>query len=137
MSNLKKVLLYSRKAYSSDKKFKETVEETAKIASSLENHRDLISKRYPKYTIVPLYTYEHSGMCIEKARSCQFDSSADAFGAYLEKEADLDVFIVEINRYLNDEEEENEEDDFINDSDDSDSDYNDNLFYNEMIVDQD
>lgn len=57
--------------------------ETSEEASGPEDHLDRIQARYPKYRIVPLYTYEHSGMRIDRFLRCQFDSSSDAFGGYL------------------------------------------------------
>lgn len=97
-----KVLIYSQKAYHEDKKFGMDVEKTAKKANSPEEHMELLKKIYPKYNIIQLFTFSHSGMCIEKTRRAGYygmDSSADAFAAY-KKEEDLDEKIAEINRDL-------------------------------------
>jgi hypothetical protein len=99
MPRPKNTLIYSRKAYNKDTKFAEIVETTALQARNQEEHADLIQEYYPKHTIEILYTYEHGGMAIERTRSCKWDSSADAFGAY-KKEDQLIKEIKKINATL-------------------------------------
>jgi len=100
MARISNTLIYSRKAYRQDTKFAQIVEETAKEARSLSHHKELVQKHYPKHTIVELYTYEHSGMCIEKFRRCQWDSSLDGMAAFKNEKA-LDSKLNEINDELN------------------------------------
>jgi len=65
--------VYSRKAQiQDDDQFAEVVETTAKLANNKDHHMELIQEHYPDLTIVPLWTYEHSGMSID---------TFDAFGA--------------------------------------------------------
>ena len=92
--------VFSRKAYSKEKRFAEVVWSTFKKASSKEHHMELIQKKFPKHTIVPLYTFEHGSIQIEKFKRCQFDSSEDAFAAYLNEES-LDKKLDKINKMLN------------------------------------
>jgi len=104
MGRTKNTIIYSRKAYKgnsiSEKKFAENVENTAKIANNQEEHIKLLQEIYPTYNIMPLYTYEHGFMKIEKSSSCRWDSSADAFAAF-KNENVLDKNIKKINAILN------------------------------------
>jgi hypothetical protein len=99
MARLKNTLIYSRKAYRQDSEFAKNVELTSKESHSLEHHKELLQELYPTYTITELYTYEHSGMCIEKFRRCHFDSSLDGMAAF-KNEKDLDKKISLINEEL-------------------------------------
>jgi len=99
MARLPNTMIYSRKAYHEDRKLKEIVEETEKIATSLENHKELIKEHFPNYQIMELYTYEHTGMCIEKFKRCEWDSSLDGMSVF-KKETDLDEKLEIINKNL-------------------------------------
>ena len=96
---MNETLIYSRSAYNGDKEFAEVVERTQSIATSLENHIELVKEEYPSFTVCELYTYNHSGSAIERSPSCEWDSSLDAFCAY-KSEEDLDDKISEINSDL-------------------------------------
>ena len=91
--------IYSRKAYTDDTEFADIVESTALEATSQQHHTELIQEHYPDLTIEPYYTYEHGGMLIEPSLRCQFDSSADAFVAYDDKQ-ELEDRLAEINDSL-------------------------------------
>jgi len=97
---MKNTLIFSKKAYNKDKKFAKDVMNTSKNVSSTEEHIVAIQNIYPDYIVEPLYTFEHTGMCIERSRSCPFDSSSDAFCAY-KKEEELEAKISKINEALN------------------------------------
>lgn len=99
MARLKNTLVYSRKAYREDREFAKNVEATSQEARSLEHHKELLQKLYPSYTIIELYTYEHSGMCIEKFRRCRWDSSLDGMAAFKNEKA-LDSYLDKINDTL-------------------------------------
>ena len=91
--------VYSRKAYQEDEAFAQVVESTANLANNKEHHIELIQEEYPDLTIVPLWTYEHSGMSIDTFQRCSFDSSADAFGATSDL-TELDEVLSTINEEL-------------------------------------
>lgn len=100
MARLKNTLVFSRKAYQEDEEFAKVVLETSKIAVSAVNHLRLIQERYPSYIVVPLFTFEHGSVLeIQTEKRCNFDSSADAFGAF-KKEKDLFDKLLEINNDL-------------------------------------
>lgn len=99
MGRAKNTMIYSRKAYRDDTKFAKIVEETAKDAKNLDHHIKLVQKYFPNYTVIELYTYEHTGMCIEKFRRCRWDSSLDGMAAY-KNEKQLDKKLDEINKTL-------------------------------------
>jgi hypothetical protein len=90
MARTPDVMVFSRKLrnnglYKGNETFAKEVLRTANIARSKEDHIELLKNRFPNYIIVPLWTYEHSSFCLELSPSCQFDSSADAFAAYKNK----------------------------------------------------
>ena len=96
---MNETLIYSRSAYNKNKEFAEVVERTQFMATSLENHIELIQEEYPDFTVCELYTYNHSGSVIERSPSCEWDSSLDGMCAY-KSEEDLDDTISEINSEL-------------------------------------
>ena len=104
MSRLQNTLIYSRSAYSGDKEFKAAVEKTYNNpkATSIETHLELLQEIYPSYTIIPIYTFQHSNVIkIEKSRRCIFDSSLNGFAAYKsEKSLDKKIDEININLYL-------------------------------------
>lgn len=100
MAREKNTLVFSRKAYQEDEKFAQAVLNTAKIANSKEHHIELLQELYPNYIIEPLWTYEHSGMIIDRFCRCRWDSSADAFCAY-KNEEQLEEKLKCINESLN------------------------------------
>jgi hypothetical protein len=87
IDNAPDAMIYSKKMenfgiYTGDKDFKDAVLRTFENANSQEHHVELLEAIYPDYTIIPLWTFEHGGVCLEYSPSCSFDSSSDAFGAY-------------------------------------------------------
>lgn len=99
MARTPDVLVFSKKAYTLDKSFAQNVLNTLKNANNLTHHKELLQKYYPNYTIIELYTYEHSGMCIERHKRCQFDSSLDGMAAFKNEEK-LNKKLALINKYL-------------------------------------
>jgi hypothetical protein len=60
---------------------------------------ELIQEKYPDLEVIQLWTYEHSGMCIETYRRDIFDSSMDAFGCTDNME-EFEKKLAKINRKL-------------------------------------
>jgi hypothetical protein len=82
--------------YKGNESFKKNVLETSKIANNHQHHIELLENLYPNHTIIPLWTYEHGEVILEKYPSCSFDSSTDAFAAY-KIEQDFDDLFNQIN----------------------------------------
>ncbi len=99
MARQKNTLIYSRKAYNLDANWARDVEATQHTANNLEDHIEKLEELYPDYTVEVLYTYEHSGMALERSPSCKYDSSLDGMVAY-KKEDQLIERIREINDEL-------------------------------------
>ena len=70
-----------------------------KSLMSIKEIKELIKEHFPNYQIMELYTYEHTGMCIEKFKRCEWDSSLDGMSVF-KKETDLDEKLEIINKNL-------------------------------------
>ena len=106
MARLPNTMIFSRKLrnnglYKGNDIFAKEVLRTSEIANSLEHHIELLEKRFPNYKIRNLWTYEHSGFALEYSKSCNFDSSADAFAAYKTTEG-FQKLMTKINKSLED-----------------------------------
>ena len=103
MGRIANTLIYVRNVYvgstQSEKKFKRDVEDTQEYAHNLEDHIKKIKSLYPNYNVIPLYTYRHSGTCIEKFERCKWDSSLNGL-AIFKNEKDLDKKLELINNKL-------------------------------------
>jgi len=96
-------MIFSKKAYygntKQEEEFGKNVLKTANQARNKEHHIELMQELYPSHTIEMLYTYDHSGMALERSPSCQWDSSMDGMVAYKDDEQ-LNQRILEINEEL-------------------------------------
>lgn len=103
MARLPNTMVFVRNEYTgetkAEKEFAKIVEETQGEAYSLKHHLELMEAAYPGYKIMVLYTYRHSGTCVEKFQRCQWDSSMNGMAAF-KNEADLDKKIEKINERL-------------------------------------
>jgi len=80
------VYIYSNKAYHKDEDFTIDVGQTYDEAYSKEHHIELLEEIYPDMTVIPLWTYEHNCLIIETYCRDKFDSSADGFAVYNDRE---------------------------------------------------